>query len=122
VLSVQGDAVRATLDDGSPVPFLPPARLGASVRRDDGRWTAGVAVRHALRQHRVAPADGQPTEAWTLLDVNAGIRIIRVGRVHSITLRADNVMDTLYRDTASRIKHFAPNPGRNVSVLYRVWF
>jgi iron complex outermembrane recepter protein len=122
VLGVQGDVVRATLDDGEPVPFLPPARLGASVRRDDGRWTAGAAVRHALRQHRVAPADDEPVDAWTLIDLDAGVRFIRAGQVHSITLRADNVMDTLYRDPASRIKHFAPNPGRNVSVLYRVWF
>jgi iron complex outermembrane recepter protein len=122
VLSVQGDVVRATLDDGSPVPFLPPARLGASLRRDDGRWTAGAGVRHALRQHDVAPAHDGPMDAWTLLDLDAGIRFSRAGQIHSITLRADNVMDTLYRDAASRIRHFAPNPGRNVSVLLRVWF
>jgi hypothetical protein len=31
-------------------------------------------------------------------------------------------MDVLYRDAASRIKEYAPNPGRNVSLLYRVHF
>jgi hypothetical protein len=47
--------------------------------------------------------------------------VIRRRQVHSIT-RADNVLDVLYRDAASRIKDLAPSPGRNVSVLYRVWF
>ena len=122
VLTIQGDVVRATLSDGSPVPFLPPARVGGSVRRDNGRWTVGAGLRHGLRQHRVAAADEVPTDAWTLLDLDAGLRVTRGGRVHSITVRADNVMDVLYRDAASRIKDFAPNPGRNVSVLYRVWF
>jgi hypothetical protein len=28
----------------------------------------------------------------------------------------------LYRDAASRIKAFAPNPGRNVSLTYRLLF
>jgi iron complex outermembrane recepter protein len=122
VLTVQGDVVRATLADGSPVPFLPPARVGGAVRRDDGRWTAGAGVRHGLSRQRVAPADEAPTDAWTLLDLDAGLRVIRRGQVHSLTVRADNVLDVLYRDAASRIKDFAPNPGRNVSLLYRVWF
>jgi iron complex outermembrane recepter protein len=47
---------------------------------------------------------------------------VRGRGVHSLTLRADNVTDVLYRDAASRIKDFAPNPGRNVSLLFRVYF
>jgi hypothetical protein len=29
---------------------------------------------------------------------------------------------TAFRDAASRIKRFAPNPGRNIALLYRVHF
>jgi iron complex outermembrane recepter protein len=122
VTSVQGDVVRATLAGGEPVPFLPPARVGAGARFDDGRWSAGVGARHAFPQLRVAPADEVATNSWTLVDAHAGARLRRGRQVHSLTLRADNVFDVLYRDAASRIKSFAPNPGRNVAILYRVYF
>jgi iron complex outermembrane recepter protein len=122
VLGLQGDVVRAELSDGAAVPFLPPARVGSSARWDDGNWSVGAGVRHAFRQRRVALEDEIPTDAYTLLDLNLGYRLVRGGGVHSLTLRADNVTDVLYRDAASRIKDFAPNPGRNVSLLYRVYF
>jgi iron complex outermembrane recepter protein len=122
VLAVQGDVVRAQLRDGSPVPFLPSARVGGSARWDDGSRSAGLGVRHAFRQHRVALEYEVPTDAYTLLDMDVGYRVVRGGQVHSLSLRADNLMNVLYRDAASRIKDFAPNPGRNVSLLYRVHF
>jgi hypothetical protein len=40
----------------------------------------------------------------------------------AIATRGDNLADVLYRDASSRIKDFAPNPGRNISFLYRVSF
>jgi iron complex outermembrane recepter protein len=122
LVGVQGDVVRAELRDGSVVPFLPSARAGASLRWDDGARTAGAGVRHAFAQHRVALEDEVATDAYTLLDLDLGLRAVRGGRIHSVSLRADNLMNVLYRDAASRIKEFAPNPGRNVSLLYRVWF
>jgi iron complex outermembrane recepter protein len=122
VTSIQGDVVRATLSGGEHVPFLPPARVGGGLRFDDGRWSAGAGIRHAFRQDRIAPADEVATDAWTLVDAHLGARFTRAGQVHSLTLRADNLFDALYYDAASRIKSFAPNPGRNVALLYRVYF
>ncbi|CAN5847710.1 TonB-dependent receptor [soil metagenome] len=122
VLCTRGDLVRAERRDGTPVPFIPPARLGASVRWDDGRFSAGAGVRHAFAQARVGGEDEPATDAYTLLDLDAGVRLLAGGRTHSPTLRADNLTNALYRDAASRIKDFAPNPGRNVALLYRVFF
>ena len=34
----------------------------------------------------------------------------------------DNLTDASYREATSRIKQLAPNPGRNVSLVYRVLF
>jgi iron complex outermembrane receptor protein len=46
-----------------------------------------------------------------------------VGNVlHELTLRGDNVGDVRYFDSSSRIKSFAPNPGRNISLVYQVQF
>jgi iron complex outermembrane recepter protein len=122
VLGARADVVRASHRDGTAVPFMPPARLGGSVRWDDGRLALGGGIRHALRQDRVGLADESCTGAYTLLDMDASMRWVHGGRVHSVVVRGDNLADVLYRDASSRIKDFAPNPGRNISFLYRVSF
>lgn len=122
VVGARGDVVRAERADGTPVPFLPAARLGGSLRWDDGRLSLGGQVRHAFQQDR-AGLEGEPaTGAYTLLDLDAGVRLVGGVRVHSLTLRVENLGNVLYRDAASRIKDFAPNPGRNVALLYRAYF
>ncbi len=76
-------------------------------------------MRHAFAQRRVP--DGElAAGAYTLADVHAGLRITRGARIHTITLRSDNAGNVLYRDATSRIKAYAPNPGRNFVVMYRV--
>jgi iron complex outermembrane recepter protein len=122
VLGGSGDVVRGALADGAPVPFLPAARVAASLRWEDGRRSLGAEVAHALAQQRTGLVDAWPTEAYTLVHVHAGLRILQGARLHSLQFRADNVLDALYRDAASRIKEFAPNPGRNLSLMYRVQF
>ncbi|MFM9013878.1 MAG: hypothetical protein ACKORK_09960 [Gemmatimonadota bacterium] len=44
------------------------------------------------------------------------------GRLHGVTLRIDNLLDTEIRDHLSRTKLIIPDAGRNVLVLYRVQF
>jgi iron complex outermembrane recepter protein len=122
VLRAQGDVVRGMLRDGARVPFLPAARAGASVRRDDGVTSIGAGVRHAFAQGGASAAGETPVTAYTLADAHVAYRLARGGRVHSFSLRADNIFDVPYRDAASRVRDFAPNPGRNISLLYRVYF
>jgi iron complex outermembrane recepter protein len=122
VAGVRGDIVRAKLADGTPVPFMPPARVAGSLRWEGAELSAGGGVRHAFAHDRVGMADELPTNAYTLLDLHAGFRRIFGGSLHSVQLRLDNLTDALYRDSSSRVKSFAPNPGRNISLLYRVHF
>ena len=128
VVGAMGDLVRGELKDGTPLPFLPPARLGGLVRWDAKRFSANLEVRHAFKQDRVPPAvtpddpSGIATDAYTIANVSLGWNIIAGGRVSSLTLRADNLTDAKYRDAASRIKSFAFNPGRNVSLVYKLLF
>ena len=121
VLGVTGDMVRGDFDGGGYLPFMPPARLGASARYDNNRFSAGIEARHAFAQGRVSAGE-MTTGAYDLVNLSAGYSLIRGGRVHSITLRADNLLDERYRDAASRIKDFAENPGRNLAVVYRLLF
>lgn len=128
VVGAMGDLVRGDFVRGGPLPYMPPARIGGSVRWDNGRISAGTELRHAFEQDRVPrdPLTRDPAETaaqpFTLLGVNLGYTLIRAGQVHTITLRVDNLLDEEYRDATSRIKDFALNPGRNVALVYKLLF
>jgi len=122
VLGAMGDYLHAERADGKPLSFMPPPRLGASLRWDDGTLSFGGDVHHELRQDRVGAADERPTEAHALFRLHAGLRVVRGGVVHSIALRGENLGDEVHREATSRTKDFAPGPGRNLSLVYRVFF
>jgi len=122
VLTLTGDIVQATLRDGTPLSYIPPARLGAELLWDDGTYSIGGGIHHAFRQDRVGPADERPTPAHADLRISAGVRKRTGGVTHALSLRADNLADRLHRDATSRIKDFAPNPGRNISLVYRLYY
>jgi iron complex outermembrane receptor protein len=121
-LGISGDLLHARQDDGTPLSFMPPPRFGGFARWDNGTWSLGAEAHHELRQDRVGSAEESVTPAHTVVRLDAGFRFTRGGLVHSITLRGDNLGNELHREATSRIKDFAPNPGRNLALVYRVLF
>lgn len=122
---VMGDYVRARIrnsDDN--LPYIPAGRLGASLRYDNGRISAGGDMRRVFAQTHVSGDDlDVTTDAYTLLDLSAAwLFTVNGSQVHSVTLRMDNAFDEQYRDATSRIKSYAFNPGRNLSVVYKLLF
>jgi iron complex outermembrane receptor protein len=128
VLGAMGDVVRGTFRNGTPLPFIPAARLGGSARWDNGRLSLGGELRHGFQQDRVPTAASEEdpsavaTGAYTVLDLSVGFTLISGAQLHSIVLRADNITDTRYADATSRLKSFAYQPGRNIGVVYKVVF
>ncbi|HEY0779183.1 MAG TPA: TonB-dependent receptor [Gemmatirosa sp.] len=146
VLGTTGDLVRGNFTQGieSALPYLPPARLGANARFDDSKYSFSAEVRHAFAQTRTSqpscatgpilgptgsgntqdgtPCLDIPSGAYTLVNLSAGITLSRGPMLHTLTLRADNLLDERYIDATSRIKYFAYNPGRNIALVYRVQF
>lgn len=122
---LMGDYVRASVRGTNEVlPFIPAGRIGASLRYDNGRVSAGGDVRRVFAQNRVTGDDFDvATPSYTLLDLNA-TWLFTVGgkQVHSMTLRVDNATDAQYREATSRIKRFAFNPGRNLSLVYKLLY
>lgn len=125
VVGLMGDLTRGRFIDrrrsGEGLPFMPAARVGGSVRWDDGRYASGMEIRHAWPQRAPAPGEYR-AGAYTLVDIHAGLTRVVGPALHSVTLRADNLFDVRYREATSRIKDFSPNPGRNVALVYRVLF
>jgi iron complex outermembrane recepter protein len=121
-VALRGDWLHTRQADGSPLSFMPPARLGVSLRWDDGRLSAGGDVHHDFPQHRTGAAGEEPTAAHTILRLDGGVRFRLAGRLHSVSLRIDNAGDAHYHEATSRTKEFAPAVGRNIALLYRGWF
>ena len=124
ILGGLADAVRGKGPDGSNLPFIPAARLGATLRYDTGVWSLGGETRYVMKQTRVASDNARdvPTDSYTLLNVNASWSIPSRRVVQTVTLRADNLLDTRFADATSRIKAYTFNPGRNLSLVYRLGF
>lgn len=102
------------------IPFIPPMRYSANLEYDFGKFWVGGKILSAADQNRVAPEE-EMTEGYTLIGLTSGYRLNAAGR-HVLILRADNLLNTRYRDHLSRLedRNF-PMPGRNISLAYR-WF
>jgi iron complex outermembrane receptor protein len=122
---------RDSADGDEPLPEIPPLTGSLGVRHDASDYFAGANWEAAADQDRVPPADpdaafvspfDQPTPGYGLLHAVAGFRRPLWGQLHTLTLRVSNILDSEWRDHLSRIKPVAPQPGRNIQLLYRVDF
>ncbi|MDX1676113.1 MAG: hypothetical protein R3314_15060, partial [Longimicrobiales bacterium] len=62
------------------------------------------------------------TDGYGLLNGGLGYRWFPGGQVHSVTLRGENLTDTLYRNHLSRIKELSPETGLGVTLTYEASF
>lgn len=100
-------------------PFIPPVNGQAGVRLDYTRWFLSANARYAGRQERLGDFE-DPTAGYVVPGLTAGFRVVRGSQLHTITVKVDNALDREFRDHLSRIKAIMPEPGRNVSLLYRI--
>lgn len=63
----QFDIVRATFTDGTNVPRIPPARIGAGLFWRDANWLTRINLLHAFPQSNVAEIAETPTPGYNLL-------------------------------------------------------
>jgi len=121
-LRIFGDLVRAELtDSGTPLPFIPAARIGVGLGYTDGSWDAGVRVVGISDQTRI-PGFVTPTSGFTMVGASVGRRFIAGGVVHKLTLRGTNLTNEEARAATSRVKDLVPLPGRDVRLTYTLFF
>lgn len=114
--------VSGTRSGGSaPLPFIPPLNGSVALRWSTGFLFTGASARFAAAQRRVGEFE-EPTEGYGVLDAFVQYRIASEQWMHVIVVKADNVFDTAYRNHLSRLKSVLPEPGRNLRLLYRLYF
>lgn len=119
VLGGSASYVRGSREDGEPLPAMPPFSGNVHLRYDRTRFFGGTEVRMTAAQERTGEFE-TPTDGYSLLGAYLGVRTRWLGQTHTLTLSAENLLDTVWRDHLSRIREISPQPGRNVKLLYRV--
>lgn len=105
----------------TPLPFIPPLNGSMSIRWNGQVFIAGITARMADAQNRVGEFE-EATDGYIVTDISAQYRIIGTTMLHAFVLGVDNVFDTTYRNHLSRTKEIMPEPGRNLRLLYRLYF
>ena len=104
-----------------PLPFIPPLHALLRATWQGEVYTGTVEWRAAARQTRLGDGD-TPTAGYAVLNLAAGMRVVRGALVSVVTLHCDNVLDTAYRDNLSVIKDFLPQPGRALRLNLELLF
>jgi iron complex outermembrane receptor protein len=130
-----------------PLPAMPPLRSRLQARWETRQWSATSGIEVAAQQQRVPaaprtlgsttcalsesqavrgneapallPAEFCPTNGWALANVSLARRWFMGTQMHEVTASVDNLFDTDWRDHLWRAKQVAPQPGRNLRLLYR---
>ncbi len=116
---LRGDYVRATLDDGSPVPRIPPVSLLGALEAQTGHVDARVEVQYFAEQDRVAEFE-TPTDGFTFVNLSAAWHPFEGAENLTVIAQANNLFDETGRRHASFTKDYVPLPGRNFRLSVRV--
>jgi iron complex outermembrane recepter protein len=122
VLTGKADWVRATRRDiDTPLPRIPPFRVGIGLRYGTGVFQGGFDVTRHAEQGRVA-INETPTDGYTMVNAEVSVVVLTGHAANEITLRATNLGNVEARNHASLLKGQAPLPGRSARLLYRLHF
>jgi iron complex outermembrane receptor protein len=121
VLELTADYVRASLNGGGGLPFIPPLRYGAGLRYQGQTFFASAEVRRTNAQNRVAELETS-TPGHTLVNATAGYRFFLANTVHDVMLRGNNLTNELAYNHLNPLKNVVPLAGRDFTLSYRLTF
>jgi len=121
VVSEEEQSVTGFTDDTRLLPMIPPVQGSVFLKYNRGSFTATTRMVMTGEQTRLAEFETK-TGGYSLLNASLQYRIDQSKLLHTITLSGKNLLNTTYRNHLSRIKDVFPEPGRSVSILYRIYF
>jgi iron complex outermembrane recepter protein len=123
----QFDVVRATFDDGSNVPRIPPVRAGGGLFWRDANWLTRINLLHAFAQNDIAPIGETPTAGYNLLKAEVSYRT-RLdpswfgAREMLVGLVGNNLLNENIRNSVSYTKDQVLMPGLGVRAFANLKF
>lgn len=104
-----------------PLPMIPPLKIKGGITYGRSGLQLGINTEWSDNQNRTGDFE-TPTAGYHTWNIFGQYRFQFSNTLHTISLNAENIFDTAYRDHLSRIKDVMPAPGRNISLLYRMYF
>jgi len=117
-LTLNGDLVRATLDDGDNVPRLAPARVGVTLAWVAPLWSAELSTMEVMKQSHTAESETE-TDGYTLVDAYLDYHFQPDHSGLLVYVKGNNLLDEDIRDHTSFIKNVAPAAGRGFDLGVR---
>lgn len=104
-----------------PLPMIPPFKGTAELRYATRGFHLGATLTFGAPQKRTGEFESA-TSGYAVIGLAGQYQFTGGGLLHALSLNAENLLNSSYRNHLSRIKELAPEPGRNISLLYRVYF
>ena len=113
------DYTRATLDDDSNVPRIPPYRAGGGVNYQSDKLDAGVLFVHVGKQDQYGTFD-TPTSGYNQLTAQIAVRPIAAYPGIQLAVVGQNLTNEVQRNAAALNKDVVVLPGRNIRVVLKI--
>lgn len=107
--------------DNEPLPFIPPLTGKIDLQYAYRVFTIGSSIRFASDQDRLGEFE-EPTDGYQVYDAFVQAHFSHGSHMHTFSLTLENITNETYRMHLSRVKSIMPEPGRNVKLLYRMYF
>ncbi|MDZ7715472.1 MAG: TonB-dependent receptor [Balneolaceae bacterium] len=104
-----------------PLPMIPPFKSYASLNYAYKQLNASVKLTKAAEQNRTGEFE-ESTPGYFILDLSTQYRFQTKELLHTLSLNVNNLFNSEYYNHLSRIKDIRPEPARNISLLYRLYF
>lgn len=121
VVSEEEKEATGLVESEQPLPMMPPFNGNMGLRYAFNNISIGARVRLSAKQDRLGEFETQ-TEGYKVVDLNAQFRFNTGNVMHTISLNANNLFNEEYYNHLSQVKDLFPEPGRNINLLYRVYF
>lgn len=104
-----------------PLPRIPPLKGNIEISYTHEGFRLGARSNIAASQNRTGEFESA-TDGYAVFKLFGQYRFQNWDLLHTFSLNVNNLFNTPYRNHLSRIKDIYPAPGRNIALLYRVYF
>ncbi|MCH8487497.1 MAG: TonB-dependent receptor [Candidatus Cyclonatronum sp.] len=103
------------------LPLIPPLSGSVFTELRSGSFSVRPQLRFAASQNRPGPFETK-TDGWYAFDINLSWMRQFGENLHSFSLNGQNLLNQEFFNHTSVVKEIFPEPGRNISLLYRMYF